>query len=332
MMANKENLLKAVALWNEACEMDFSRPYVPRDYMWASEIGGAFVDRFLKMSGVKPSNPPNARARRKFKSGDIWEWIVWYLFERAGLLINAQEECYVTIPGCIPCKGKLDMLIGGTPNLQKGLESMKSLGLPEFFDVFVNKIIEYAFTFDRSVLEVKSTSAFMFEHYEATRKANRHHLMQCFHYCYSKQLPGAILYISKDDCRMLEFHVDPNDPELFEIYKSDAERFTRYYTKNEQPPLESLARIDDEGWWEKNWHIEYSGYLTMLYGYETPDAYRDDVDKFVSRWNRVIDRIYHQQKPPTADNRTAISEMKTFMSKYPEGIMNAEKLDWINHV
>lgn len=326
-------ILRVASLWNEACEMDFSKPYTPRDYMWASEIGGAFVDRFLKMTGVQPSNPPNARSRRKFRAGDIWEWTVWYLLGRAGLLIESQKECWVELPGCIRTKGKLDMLVGGKPDLDKGMKAMRELGLPEFFDAFVDKILQNPVEFERSVVEVKSCSSFMMDRYEATQKPNRHHVFQTFHYCYSEKLPGSIFYVCKDDCRMLQFHINHDDVDVYTGYENDVKNFTNYFLRNEQPPIEPLARIDDEGWWEKNWGIEYSGYLTMMYGYETPEAYRDDVEKFVNRWNRIIDRICNQKKDITKDNREGIKEMQNFISKYPAGtFVNYDKIDWINHV
>ena len=55
-------------VWNDSLENGKDREYKARDYMWASEIGGSMIDRYLKMKGELPSNPPNARSLRKFEA------------------------------------------------------------------------------------------------------------------------------------------------------------------------------------------------------------------------------------------------------------------------
>src|SRR6185295_1528178 len=73
-------------VWNQSLTVRQERPLVPRDYVWASEIGGSMIDRYLKMQGVQPSNAPNLRSLRKFQAGDIWEWLCALVLKRAGIL------------------------------------------------------------------------------------------------------------------------------------------------------------------------------------------------------------------------------------------------------
>ena len=80
------------SIWNESLEENKqNKPVEPRQKIWASEMGGAYIDRYLKMTGVQPTNPPNPRSLRKFEAGNIWEAIVGYVLLRAGILQKKQE-------------------------------------------------------------------------------------------------------------------------------------------------------------------------------------------------------------------------------------------------
>ena len=43
-------------VWNKALKWQVERPVLSRDYIWASELGGAFADRYLRMKGTPPTN------------------------------------------------------------------------------------------------------------------------------------------------------------------------------------------------------------------------------------------------------------------------------------
>ena len=60
-------------VWNAALVSGESRPLTKRDNMWASELGKAPIDIWLRMNAVEPSNPPNPRSRRKFEAGNVFE-------------------------------------------------------------------------------------------------------------------------------------------------------------------------------------------------------------------------------------------------------------------
>src|SRR5262245_7079186 len=98
-------------LWNQAINSIPGRPLVKRDYCYASELGGAFVDRYLRMHAVPYSNPPNERSRRKFFVGEIFEWTVKMMLRSIGILKDSQVRAMVELPnGLLKVSGKLDFI------------------------------------------------------------------------------------------------------------------------------------------------------------------------------------------------------------------------------
>lgn len=337
--------------WNGSLGKRKERTLEKRDHIWASELGGSYIDRYLKMTAVVPTNPPNMRSLRKFDAGNMWEGIAWFVLSRAGILLNSQEWLEYRIPDMLPVTGKLDFLAGGQPDWEKARSEVKGIAIQfgpfgEFISRQALAIIDYlSATYGNDlktlVLECKSTSSFMFDRYEKTGKANPHHEAQIMHYLLSKNLPeGHLIYICKDDCRLLEFPVfntsDGNSPTT-QFYKADVEKMT-YFIKNavmpekEQPMLFS----EDLGRFSTNWKIEYSGYLTHLYGFSEPEAYRAMYDPKVSSFNRAFARVILSQtggttptgKPIvlTPGNLEAVEEMKATFPEYDNFVAKAIEL------
>lgn len=301
--------------WNKALETREKREIQPRQQIWASELGGAYVDRFLKMTGVEPTNPPDPRALRKFEAGNMMEWVVEQVLKRAGVFIEAQEWVDYTIDGLLPVSGRLDFLAGGTPDWEKAKEEIERLNLPEFFGRATQAVIthfkeNYPDGLKQVVIEVKSCSSYMYEKYK--NGASHHHKLQALHYLLAKGMDEShLIYISKDDLRMLEVGVFPT-PDLIEAYTEDVKTITNYIQKNERPPLEKEIVYDSE--LEKftaNWKVGYSNYLTMLYGYKDQAEFEAKTKPIVTRLNRVLTRI-KQGKKLTDDNKKAIEEMKQY--------------------
>ena len=311
-------------VWNKSLETREEREMKPRDYIWASELGGSMIDRYLKMKAIKPTNPPNARSLRKFEAGNIWEWLIGLILRQAGILLNTQEWLRYQYPDLISVTGKLDMLAGGQPDYDKAINSLKALILPEVIERGAADILKYLIGMypnglKNIVLEIKSVSSFMFERYEKIQKANNNHRMQLFHYLKSKGMDeGHVIYICRDDCRMMEIEIN-NPGEVENEYKADISMLTEYTRANQEPPHEKEILWDeDENNFSKNWKIEYSNYLTMLYGYKQPDEYADKVSKKIGSWNRVVERIKSKKKM-TKKNLEIIDEIKkefpTFKTK-----------------
>src|SRR3954469_7869112 len=86
--------------WNDLNAPDF--PSAPRDYIRASELGSPFLDRYLKMKGVQPTNVYSARTKRIFDCGNIFEEVVERMFRLLGILVASQQTVKVERKGFLP--------------------------------------------------------------------------------------------------------------------------------------------------------------------------------------------------------------------------------------
>lgn len=291
--------------WNNSLDIKTEREMVARDYCWASELGGAMVDRYLRMTGVPPTNPPNSRSYRKFDAGNLWEGIVKFVLNRAGVIIKAQEHLEYQYPELLKVTGRLDFYAGGTPDWDKARQSADEVLLFLEEQKWKDRVLfmidrlqeKYHNDLKKIVLEIKSCSTYSFDRYAQTRKPNPNHQLQLFHYLKSKNMrEGHVVYICKDDCRVLEFPVFNPSP-VEDLYKEDIAEITRYFKEGIQPEAESQLLFDvDRGVFQKNWKVEYSGYLSMLYGYETPEQYRESWDGKIRRLNSLLTRIVEEKK------------------------------------
>lgn len=308
-------------IWNQS--LDIGRPeriLEPRNHIWASELGGSMIDRYLKMKAVEPTNPPNDRSKRKFEGGNIWEFIVRLVLLRAGIMRQAQQRIAFKYDGLLEVTGKLDFLAGGVPNYdvaEKNITELEELGLPEFVTRTTSKVIEffsqnYPDGLPELPLEIKSCSASMFDKYEQSGRANPNHRLQAFHYIKGDNRPeGHIVYICRDDARILELGVfNPSDVEM--EYKKDIKTLTGYFESNQEPPKEKFIVFDEDfGKFSCNWKVTYSQYLTMLYGFESPSQFDNTFKAMSTRWNRVLGRIA-TGKDMTKNNLEALGEIKKF--------------------
>ena len=315
--------------WNASLLEREERETKPRDNLWASELGKANVDLYLRLKGVKATNPPNARALRKFEAGNIWEWITKLILVRAGILIADQVWVKYQYEGLLSVTGRTDFIAGGKPDYEKGKKELEGLMLPEVFLRAGRNIIKhfeehYPNGLTERIIEIKSCSAFMFEVYLRNNKPSDNHRKQNFHYLKAKDMKyGSIVYVCRDDCRMLEFPV-LNPSTVEDEYKADIEVITKFYKADEQPPLENLI-VCESGRFTKNWKVGYSDYLTKLYGFEHPQAFEDEVAPKTARWNRVIGRTVKGDKM-TDNNLDAIQEMGAEGFNFKDAVEEARKV------
>jgi ribosomal protein S16 len=283
--------------WNDSLLNRTERPQKIRDYVWASEMGGPMIDRYLKMNGVPPTNPPNARSLRKFEAGNLFEWILEFVLKRAGILLESQEWINHKYPKMLRVTGKLDFIAGGQPDWERSRHEVSSIGLPEMLSRASLAIVDHlegiygTDALKTIILEAKSISSFMMDRYEVTGQANPNHRCQLFHYLKGKNMrEGHVVYICRDDCRMLELGVF-NPSQVETEYKKDLEEITYYIENQTEPRKESEVLFDESVFsFQKNWKVEYSNYLTKLYGFEEPIHYREKWDKPVAAMNRVFKR------------------------------------------
>lgn len=297
---------------------------VPRDYCWASELGGAYIDRWLKMKGTPRTNPPNSRSLRKFACGSLIEWVVEMVLRQAGILIDAQEHLTYQYDGLLPVTGKLDFLAGGVPDWDKALAEM-SLFPPtmRYMSAGVVENLKATFGDDelrQVVIEVKSVGSQLFgsRYDKPNAKPNPLHQNQIFHYLKSKDMElGLLCYISKDDLKMVEFGImNPGPAEA--AYKHDISMMTGYWSASQRPDPEPFVIFDDvKRRFSLNWKITYSDYLTMLYGYEKPMDYAENSEwaTKVKQWNQTFTRCIAGANM-TKLNQERIADCKRFYPSF----------------
>lgn len=306
-----------VDIWNTCVEYDDSKPIEPRERLFASELGGSMVDIFLKLKGTTPTNPPNNRSRRKFNAGNVTEWIVKAVLLQAGILLETQKPFGYQYDGLLPVSGRLDFIMGGRPDYNKAISTIGAMKhFPPFVTLAMEKVIEELLKtvgddeLKPMVLEVKSKASRMMEMIMRTEKPQYSNVLQTFHYLKSSEGlydEGRIIYVCRDDLHCIEFPVfNPSDVEV--DYYDFIKEITGYYQVNQQPPLEPEIKFEDFRF-RTNWKVEYSPFLTMLYGYSRPELYRDKYKKMVSSFNHTYKRIINDDKM-TKLNLDTIEEMK----------------------
>src|SRR3990167_1342168 len=313
-------------VWNSSLEQRPEKIMNPRANIWASEIGGAMIDRYLKMTAVKPSNPFSARSLRKFEAGNLAEWIVGMVLKRAAIAYEAQRWSSFHYPGLLNVTGKADYLVEGKPDWEKSKAEVDALGLPEFFGRATDAIIDHFAKnhpngLKKVVLEVKSCSGMMFDKYQTLGAAPRHRC-KIFHYLKADDLPeGHIVYFSKDDLRLLEIGVTNPSP-VEALYKDDIEAISHYYTRGITPDKEKEVIFDEfAGRFSANFKVGYSTYLTMLYNYKDQAEFDATYKPQIARWNRTLGRILAGANM-TDLNKQSIEEIKKDFPNFDETVEN----------
>lgn len=321
-------------VWNKTLDSVQDRPMVPRNYLYASELGQSFIDRYLKMYCVPFTNPPNFRSRRKFQAGNMWEWVVAMVFIAAGLLKKKQIRVETELKNLLRVSGRLDYVVGGSFDYEaakKRITEIKDslmlldLELPPFFFTAIDNFVdEHKGQFLQEVaFETKSVSSFMMEKVQKTG-AMPHHVLQDFHYVFGNDQninQGKLMYLCKDDCIAEEFVVS-NNKETFDIYRQDIKQMTDYYNngfdkKNPlrfAPPKEPHILFEEGTWrFTKNFKCEYSQYLTYLFPeFETPEAFRMQMQPKIASWSRVFKRCVKGDNMTTKNNEVIIEAKKSF--------------------
>lgn len=324
--------------WNASLDEVQRYPANARDYLWASQLGNSQVDIFLALTGVEPSNPFDKRAKRKFDAGVMWEWIAEMVAKRAGIFISKQDHVSYQAEGGLRVSGKLDLKVGGKRNLEqmkKMEDALEIIGLPDRFTnamKTVEKNMNFTTDLPVRVLEVKSSSAYMYDAQYKFGIPAQNHALQCMHYLLATGIDeGAVLYISKDDARMTEIPIWRDDEGLLETYNEISTLAKRYYDKKEQPPVEPSVVFDwDKGRFSDNWNIKYSAYLTHLYGFETEGDYQDAYKSKIASWNRVLGRAVRGERM-TDKNLMYINEIKAEFNNFDDIIAHFRDDDVENH-
>ena len=307
-------------IWNEVRDVDTTREYEPRDYIWASELGQSYYDRYWKMHGRKPTTPPNLRSQRKFDSGNLVEWVVKQILIKAHIYIEGQT--YITNDlGAMKVTGKADHIAGGV------IQDVTVDDLPEVLGnvglATLTKLREqYPDGLAEQLLEIKSISGFAFP--QAEKAPFLHHALQSFHYAYNTNIPAHLIYINKDDLRLIEYVILPENKKWEDLYFEDITSMAQIYqltTREIVDYKEPLLTFDNEAnKFKKNLKVEYSAYLTD-YGFDRPDLYAEGA-KIATRLNNVVKSILAGKKL----SKLNLEAMTIGEKFYPPAIEIIEKL------
>lgn len=284
--------------WN-AGFIEEEREVVARDYLWASELGNAPIDIFLRLKATKPTNPPNDRAKRKMAAGVKWEFVIEQILKSAGILLETQQRCEHQYEGMLKVTGKMDFLIGGKCNEESAIAYLDAgdLYIDKFTRAAAINIIkyyakEYPDGFEPRPVEFKSISDYAMDEMEVSDKPIERNVIQLFHYLISNGYSvGTLSYMNRNDCRMMEYPI-LNSDEIEARYKAKIALVSKYVLANEMPPKEKLITFDEEkGKFSKNLNVSWSNYLTMLYGFKEPREYDEVFGPKAENWNRVMARV-----------------------------------------
>lgn len=303
-------------VWNESMEKADNREYVPRDYMWASELGKLQTDVFLKMKGVVPTNPPNPRSLRKFEAGNLWEWMVKLILIRAGILIADQKRIEVQYPDLIKVSGKMDFYAGGKVDAEKAKEAIDGLLLPDKTKAAMEAIVKYLSEkypdgLRKKTLEIKSVSSHMMNALEIVQQPLDIHALQAYHYTKGEEVDRAdVVYICRDDCRMMEFPIFAGNAKYEALYVKYVTEMTEFYRTDTEPPKAAPILFNETvGKFEVNRLIGWSPYLTLTYGLADQAEFDEKYKSIPASWNRVLKRAATGQSM-TKNNEEKKAEME----------------------
>lgn len=319
-------------IWNDSLLSMPERPLVARDYIYASELGGSMIDRYYKMLGTKYTNPPNKRSLRKFQAGNIWEFIISFVLKRAGILKDQQTRAELQLPGCLRVSGKIDFIAGGAMDWELAKREVDRLGLPEIVHYACEQIIVNLqkkhgnHELVKSVLECKSVSSFVYERAKRTKVANPNHLLQVYHYLIGTEFSvGKLVYVCRDDCRLMEFDMYDSALDVRQKYEEDIRLISEYYGTRKVPPKEKELIFDEVSCrFNKNWKVEYSPYLTKVYKYKTPEDYRQQYAGVATSYNYTFKRCVNGDKM-TVKNLDVIKEAKKKFPRWDDYVIKARE-------
>lgn len=290
-------------IWNMCLTQKPRTEFEPRDRIWASELYNAPIDLWHKLKGTNPSNVPDERSMKKFDAGNRTEFIIKLILLSSGIYKASQTRVMFEREGLLKVSGKLDFEAGGIAEANE--EVKKLLDLLEVDDytkrqakniVSVVKS-KYPEGLKDKILEIKSVATFGMNKILLAKKPLEGHDLQAFHYAYNTGRDVELFYVCRDDWRSYSFVVKPDDPVLLKKYLGKIEEITSFSKMETEPPKEPLISYDStEGKFARNFTVQYSSYLKMLYGFNHPEEYADWFKKEAGSWNRVLGRIARGQK------------------------------------
>lgn len=345
-------------IWEESFRCVPERPMQSRNRIYASELGGSFYDRYLKMNAHPYSNPFNFRSQGKMMAGKFFEAVVKTILIGTGIYRREQLKGLIEMPNCLPVSGKLDFVAGGNIDWDEAkhrAEQVKQFfafifeDLSPFTNHMTDKILIHfknLFSYTplmEKILEVKSISGFVFQLVKKGNKPRRGHPLQGLHYLLANKNieKGLLTYISREDVSLHEFDIT-REKGLLKEYKEDVATMTAYYEDcigkdymKHIPPTDPEVLFEEASFkFVKNNKVEYSNYLTMGYGYKNIDHFKEKWDKPIQKWSAVFRRHVLEGQPTgkkgnplklTDDNKIVIEEVRKIFPEWDKYRLLAKK-------
>lgn len=256
------------------------RTIEPRNYIRASELGRPFLDRYLAMKGVKPTNKFSPRILRVFDAGNIFETeVMLRMFKLLGIFINTYKEIYIKRGSYLPVIGHHDPKVGGKINRTQALININNDSISPWLKLRATALLEalikeYPMGMRVLTTEIKTVNSRAFF---APKNADKEtgffkgypwHKLQLWTYLQTGDNDGRLFYISKDDLTLKETNLRKDDKEVEELWRQDVGKMSRYYLKNiEPPPEKNIIFNEDKREYQLNFKISWSSYFTKLTGF-----------------------------------------------------------------
>ena len=245
----------------------------PREEIWASDLGKTHLDTYLKMKGVKYTNPTDGNGMFNFFMGKAIENGLTQMLLDCGIAHETQERIEIKLPNCLPVVGKPDVLL----EVKDWDETIKNIKITsddsneERLEVKKQKLIglvrewqkNYPGGLPKTAFEVKSTSEWGFNNGKMVgfKKAYPHYFLQAYTYLYGLNLPEVhLLFISKGSKMMTEEIVILKNEEVEREWKEEIKMITDNFKKDTEPAPPELMTINGWGKEAMNWELNYSPY------------------------------------------------------------------------
>ena len=331
-------------LWNASLNYQPRTEYQPRERIWASELYNAPVDLFLKLKGTNPSNVPDRRSMLKFDAGNKTEFILRLMLLKIGILKGSQKRVEFNQKGLLQVTGKVDFEAGGDIVENTAVnELLELVGYPEDLieqgkEIQKNILKLYPKGLKDKIIELKSVASFGMNRILLTQQPIEGHELQAFHYAYNTGKDVELLYVCRDDWRIWSKTIKPNDEVLLKKYLDKIKRISDSYYSGEQPPKEPLIIYDElAGRFDRNFSVQYSSYLTMLYGFKHAEEYADWFKSKTKGWNAALNWVAKGKKvtPKKQEALTQIEQagfpvapiIKTLVELASKGIVLEEEAE-----
>jgi len=292
-----------------------------RDYIWATDLGKGFYERYLKMKGIVPDLKLTGRQMRVFGMGILIENYLRSVYETIGIVKSKQE--YLTIPETgdhLKITGRLDFTIGGIADWGEARDRVAQADIEDFTKDLANGLIDFYEQkcpdgVEERIVEVKSQHSQSFWRHADTGFAGAYpfHELQLYFYMKAAKKNGVLVYYSRDDQSMVEVPINYPTDRLEEALAKDIINFSLYFRGNTEPPKPESVIFDSQKWltfyrnkqkhriqgcWVKNWEVGWSKYIKRITGFDNDKDWYRSISPEISRRNKELkdNFILNQQK------------------------------------